>query len=268
MSQAVHEIAPSLAHPRPIRLEPKAQGWLVRIGTPSRQAKRSLFCFTHAGGGAVDFRDWRPLLPDDMDLFALQLPGRGSRLQEPPAEKMSEVINQVLALLPPYLDKPFAFFGHSLGGRIAFALAQQLQLRGLPTAQLLTVAASRPPGFNAVNVIGMSDESLLSHLIELGGMTAEILDNDELIKLSLPSIRADFILHNSLNVPSHPLVCPVLSIGGRSDSSIGRQHVQRWQDTTQSTFSLEMVDGDHFFPRKDRAQVIQMILDRFSETVN
>jgi len=87
--------------------------WLV---CPQRQlrAKLRLFCFAYAGGSAWVFRPWAKQLPSDIEVCAIELPGRGQRLAEPALNHLPTVIQALGPELLPYMDLPFAFFGHSM----------------------------------------------------------------------------------------------------------------------------------------------------------
>lgn len=100
--------------------------WLVRSGEKARATMR-LFCFPYAGGTTHTYRSWQGLLPESIDVAPVHLPGRGQRLSEPPLQRLSEIVEALGPEVVPYFDKPFAFFGHSMGALIAFELARWLR---------------------------------------------------------------------------------------------------------------------------------------------
>ena len=104
----------------------KKNPWIV-YSKPNPNAKMRLFCFPYAGGGALVFRDWQDYLPDYIQVCPIEIPGRGSRLMETPFEDTTSLIKTIAPVIKPYLDLPFAFFGHSLGALISFELACFLQ---------------------------------------------------------------------------------------------------------------------------------------------
>ena len=89
-----------------------------------------LFCFPYAGGDARTYSDWNERLGDGVEGCPVQLPGRGHRLAEPPLRQMQLVVEETARDLRPFFDKPFAFFGHSMGGTLAFELARLLRAEG------------------------------------------------------------------------------------------------------------------------------------------
>src|SRR5207248_8086141 len=91
------------------------------------QAKLRLFCFPYAGGGSSVYRGWAERLPRDVEVCLAQLPGREARLRETALTSLSQIVDELAEHIKPYLDKPFAFFGHSMGAMIAFELARRLR---------------------------------------------------------------------------------------------------------------------------------------------
>src|SRR5204863_8481508 len=93
---------------------PSLDPW-IRGLAPNPRAKLRLFCFHYAGGSASIFRAWPSALPGEIEVCAVQLPGREARLREPSFTRLPEVIQALAPALRPYFTLPFAFFGHSLG---------------------------------------------------------------------------------------------------------------------------------------------------------
>src|SRR5688572_20591849 len=113
--------------------------------TPRPDATLRLFGFPHGGGGPQAFREWSRHLPEHIELYALSLPGRGSRLHEPLMTSIDDLIPRLLRALPELIDKPFVFFGHSMGAMVAFELTRQLQQEGFPLPLRLFVSAHKAP---------------------------------------------------------------------------------------------------------------------------
>lgn len=109
-----------------MKTTPTSNSWVTYL-RPKPQAKLRLFCFHYAGGGALSFRSWSDSLPPAVEVCAIELPGRGSRLLEPPFTQLELLIQELTRILLPWLDKPFAFFGHSMGALVSFELARILR---------------------------------------------------------------------------------------------------------------------------------------------
>ena len=118
--------------------------WLLRFA-PRPQTGVRLFCFSYAGGGAALYRPWLDALSPDIELCAVQLPGRENRLREPPFASLTALVDALVPALRPHLDRPFAFFGHSMGALVAFELARALRSRGDEQPSHLMLSGRRAP---------------------------------------------------------------------------------------------------------------------------
>jgi len=229
-------------------------GWIA-CHTPNPHARLRLFCFPYAGGSAPAFRTWTAGLPAKVEVCPVQLPGRGSRLSEPPFTRLAPLVETLAHVLSPLLDKPFAFFGHSLGALISFELARQLRRQyGVHPVRLFVSAASAPqiPPASAP-LHALSDSALLKALCRLNGTPAEVLEHAELMQLMLPTLRADFAVYETYVYSAEPpLNCPVAAFGGLQDHRVGRSDLSAWRDQTCASFSLRMFPGDHFFLNTDQ----------------
>ena len=103
----------------------KTDPW-IRCAKPNPAARLRLFCLPYAGGGASLFRDWGQALPDSVEVCAIQLPGREDRIAETPFRQVEDLLPVLLEKLRPYLDRPIAFFGHSMGAFLSYELARAL----------------------------------------------------------------------------------------------------------------------------------------------
>ena len=224
----------------------------------SAQAKLRLFCFPYAGGGASVFRAWAGRLPPGVSVCPVRLPGRETRLSERPFDSMDELVATLRKVIDPYLDKPFAFFGHSLGAVIAFELARLLAA----PCTCLFVSAARAPQLRRDHVPPPppSDDELIAELRRLDGIPRELLDNRELMQLALPALRADTALYrNYVYREGPPLQCPIRAYGGLDDERITRWHLETWAEQTTQSFHVEMFPGGHFFLQTHQAEFLRAL---------
>ena len=96
--------------------------WVLRP-RPNPGAGLRLFCLPFAGGGPQEYHAWPAGLPAAVEVCAVNLPGRGRRFGEPVHRRSSPLVDDLTAGLAPWLDRPFALFGHSMSALLAFELA-------------------------------------------------------------------------------------------------------------------------------------------------
>jgi medium-chain acyl-[acyl-carrier-protein] hydrolase len=209
-----------------------------------------LFCFPYAGGGASIFRHWANGLPEFVEVCPVQLPGRETRFREAAFTRLGPLIEALAGELGPYLDPPFAFFGHSMGALLAFELARRLRRDGRPQPVGLFVSGCGAPQIRTqespIHALPVAD--FRERLRGLNGTPAAVLDNDELMDLLLPTLRGDFALCETYTyTPAPPLSCPISAWGGLGDDTVGRQELDAWRAQTTGSFRLRMLRGDHFF---------------------
>jgi medium-chain acyl-[acyl-carrier-protein] hydrolase len=217
---------------------------------PRPQARLRLFCFPYAGGGALIFRTWADGLPADVEVCPIQLPGRGTRLMEPLFTQLSPLIQALAQALLPLLDKPFAFFGHSLGALVSFELARQLRRQYGVQPVRLFVSAGRAPQLphRGLPVHTLPEGDFLAELRRLNGTPRAVLEHEELMQIALPVLRADFAVYETYVYSTElPLNCPISTFGGLRDRTVSQSDLEAWREQTRSSFSLQMFPGDHFF---------------------
>lgn len=245
--------------PPSLKVSPKS-GWLSsRNSLPG--ARLRLFCFPYAGGGEAAYRTWQQNTPCPLAVIPIQLPGRGSRLAEPPFTRIRPLVLALSEALAPAIDGPFAFFGHSMGGLIAFELARQLRREGkrLP-AHLFISAKCCPTNTEELPSSKLSDAQLIEILRTYEGTPEDVLQEPELMNLLLPAIRADMELCNTYVCDAEPpLPCPITVFGGLEDHVSRRQCLEGWREYTSAPFTLRMYPGGHFFLNKWERSVLEVI---------
>jgi medium-chain acyl-[acyl-carrier-protein] hydrolase len=79
--------------------------------------------------------------------------------------------------LPPYLDKPFVFFGHSLGALLCFETARSLRRKTHRQPAHLFVSATEAPHRRSMEELlsGLPKSELVKKLHEFNGAPVEAL---------------------------------------------------------------------------------------------
>lgn len=246
------------------------EDWMAHY-KPNPRAQLRLFCFPFAGGGASVFRAWPAEAIPQIEVCPVQLPGRENRVADAPLTRVSAVVETLVPILLPYLDRPFALFGHSLGGLISFELARRLRRDyGKAPAHLFVagcaapqIADPQPPIYN------LPEPEFVAELRRLKGTPEDVLQQPELMQMLLPCLRADFELGSTYEyVADQPLACPISVFGGLGDPEISRADLAAWREHTASTFVVRMLPGEHFFLLHTRTELLRMIALDLRQIIN
>lgn len=244
--------------------------WLVPI-KPSHSALIRLFCFPYAGGNAAVFGGWSQGLPDFAEVYAIELPGRGYRVAERPMTTMSSLTDEVTRALLPHLDKPFVFFGHSMGALLSFEVTRQLRRLHGPRPCWLFVSGCRAPQTprSGRSIHALPEPEFLEELSRLKGSPSEVLMNRELMAVLLPGLRADFQAYETYEyLKDDPLCCPIHAVGGTADAEVMEADLEGWRSQTDSLFTRGMVAGDHFFLHSARVPLLQILSRQLCQVAN
>jgi medium-chain acyl-[acyl-carrier-protein] hydrolase len=229
---------------------------------PLTDPRMRLFCFPFAGGSAAIYNAWGAGMPAGVELCAVQLPGRERRLMEKPFDNLPALVDALLPVLAPLLDRPFAFFGYSMGTRISLEVTRRLRVRNGPMPRGLMMAASTPPSVNERTPIHhLPEAEFIAKLRQYDGTPEEILQHRELLELLLPTLRADFALawwedgNHAVK-----LDVPISAMGAVADEHVPLAKLERWQDETLSTdFRVRHFPGGHFFIRQQQAEILAAV---------
>ncbi len=263
----VHTTIPSATGPQASdakvsRSDGVVDPWIV-CDRPQPKGRARLFCFPYAGVGPAVFRAWCAALPADVEVCAVQPPGRGSRLRERAFTRMAPLVDGVADALKPWLDRPYAFFGHSLGGLVAFEVARTLRRMGLPHASHLFISARRAPHLQHPDppMHGLPDALLVEEVQQrYGGIPQALLQEPELLQMTLPVLRADLEVLETYHIGERDrLDCFISVFGGQDDPSVGVEDLRAWQEYAGGGFSLKVFAGGHFFIQSAQQAFLQAL---------
>ena len=233
----------------------------IAYARPNEQASLRLFCFPHAGGGAGAYRSWVASLAPQIEVLPVQLPGRETRFLERPYETIASVLDGLVDGLRPLLDKPFAFFGHSLGALVAFELARRLRADGLLPRRLFVSGYGAPHlPVKLPPMCHLDDDGFVVALQEMNTVPTAVLENDELLELLLPMLRADFAVYERYEFRvAQPLDCPIIMMGGDNDPLVSPEMLAAWAEHSTELGQMHLFPGDHFYLQGQETAVLQVI---------
>ncbi|HEX7241933.1 MAG TPA: alpha/beta fold hydrolase [Longimicrobiaceae bacterium] len=222
------------------------------------QAEVRLFCFPYAGGAASAYRPWPDHLGDRVEVCAVQLPGREARLGERPYDRVRPLVTDLAEILRPFFDRPFAFFGHSMGALIAFELIREMRRRGDALPATLVASGRNAPHLPPRQPLNydLPEPELVDKLRRFEGTPEAVLANEELMRLLLPLLRADFAVNEAYDpYEEPPLDLPILAMGGTGDEEVTQAGLEAWGRYTTGRFAVRVFEGGHFFLNSSAAEV-------------
>jgi surfactin synthase thioesterase subunit len=247
----------------------RASAWIVR--SPHSRGGLRLYCFASAGGSASNYAPWSIGLQPEIEACAVQLPGRGARCFEAPCRDLDSIVSEISAAIEDDVDGPFAFYGHSLGGLVAFEVARCLQARGSSAPCVMFISGCDPPQVERKpsKLSGLDDDALIERLRTFNGTPAELLDDREFMSLILPAIRADFDLAGNYRYRAgDKLDTDLVVLTGQDDPHAPPDRAAGWALQTNGKLRIEQFQGDHFFHQAELPAVWRLVKQAFLRAVH
>jgi len=239
----------------------KNNPWFV-IPKPNANAKLRLICLSYAGGSASTYQDWAGNLGRNIELIAVQLPGRSNRITETALDDMADLVDQLSQQLIPLLDKPYVLIGHSLGSQVGFELLHHLMQFKKPLPLHFIASGRRGPSVirQSKKIDAMNDEEFMDYIRELKGTPETVLNNPEIMALLLPMLRADFKLAFEYQYKKRALLpCNITVFKGESDPTTSMDDMLGWQLDFCATIAMKEFSGGHFFIEESEKSVVSEI---------
>lgn len=229
-----------------LRLSQPASRWIRTLHTKQDSTAR-LVCFPHAGGAANAFTALSAAAGGDLDLVAVQYPGRQDRRGDPAAESVAALASGVAEALAGYRDKPLFLLGHSFGALVAFETTRLLERRGVVAR--LFVSAARPPAqdWGERDVDAMDDDDVVVELRRLGGVPEPLLRDPETVREVLRVLRSDHRALRRYHCDGDTVVAaPITVLLAEDDPKNSAEQMHDWARHTTGGYTLETLAGGHF----------------------
>lgn len=224
-----------------------------------------LFCIPYSGGSAQAYLKWKRYLSNNIELCPVEIAGRGKRICEPLYNSFEEAIEDITSVIVPQIeaDNEYAILGHSMGSLLAFETYYKLMERGYHKPVHMFFSGRKAPQNvkDRTAFYRLSDEEFLKTVFIYGGNTEEVMKNEELLKLFLPILRADFKVTETYEhkEKSKKITCDITVINGREDLSILEYDMSEWNYYAGQQCNVKTVQGGHFFVTENCIPVIDII---------
>jgi medium-chain acyl-[acyl-carrier-protein] hydrolase len=240
--------------------------WMF-IPRPNSNAKIRLICLPYAGGSASAYRSWLKYLPEDIELCAVQLPGRENRIGEPLLKDGLTIVKELLPTILEYQDKPYILFGHSMGAKICFELARGLRKANAKPPKALFVSGGRAPQVKRreKDLHLLPEEEFVEWIRSFNGTPDEVFDDPELRALYLPILQADAAIEETYTYQEQPpLDIPIIAFAGIDDEAVKEEEVKPWVDYTNKEFHYHACKGAHFFIWENEKEALRTIVEEIN----
>lgn len=242
--------------------------WIVKP-KPLHRPNIKLLCFPYAGGGAPIYFPWKDKLHSGIELNIIQPPGRGTHFSEPPIGEMNVLVDKLIPQISDILSGEYMVFGHSVGSRFGFELVRQAINKGFPAPLHFFASGSSSPRKRCIEEKSsqLPDDKFINMLRKMNGTPPEVLENEELMQLFLPTLRADFRLAEEYFCDSNFIIPTDMTVLSGRDDVISQEQLDRWGDFALSS-EVIMCDGGHFFVDTHSEQVINIVNEKISQTLS
>ncbi|EEM85527.1 thioesterase II family protein [Bacillus thuringiensis] len=225
---------------------------------------KTLFCLPYAGGSSSIYYKWNKYIGDSLELYPIELKGRGARINEAFYEDINEAVDDIYDLIKDKISEgEYALFGHSMGGRLAYKLYHKIeQMKNKKPKHIFFSACGVPSIKKKTGMIHtLPDDVFLKEIMRLGGTSEELLYNKDLRDLYIPIIRNDFrILEKDKEVKkSNKIDCDITVLSGDEDNTISTEATRLWANYTNGECKIIRFKGDHFFINHHGLEITEII---------
>lgn len=240
--------------------------WLRRFHA-REGTTRFVVCFSHAGGSASYFFPFSAQMPSNVEVLAVQYPGRHDRYREAPFETIEDFVEPIAAALWPYRDHELVFFGHSLGALVGFEVARRLEEQGQNLTTFFASGRRAPSTWRDERPQTLTDEEFIAEIEKLDGTSSDVFADPDLVRMVLPTLRSDYTAAASYRVsPDRALSSPVVALIGDADPKCTLTEARAWSCHAREGFALKVFSGGHFYLDGHRAGLVALLAAAFSRS--
>lgn len=208
-----------------------------------------LYIFPHTGGSADFYVPFARALHPGTRCVAVQYPGKRAGKDLSQYTSIPDLADRLCAMLKPAEAQPgpVAFFGHSMGGLLAFEVALRFEQAGNPIDALFVSAIAAPGLWPRRAELAGSDQQLLSLISEVTGANPEFLNDDQFAATLLPTLRGLKSVASYDPEPEAVISCPIHALMAEDDELGTEELMTPWAQRTTSDFDMKSFPGGHFY---------------------
>lgn len=231
--------------------------------------KLKLFCLPYAGGSAGIYNQWKKNLHQSIQLYPVELSGRGKRFSEGHYLTFDDALNDVCNIVSKELDgTPYIFFGHSMGSLLVYETILRLKKSNFQTPVHAFFSGKCPPHIRdkEKTLHKLPGEELIAEIKKYGGTSPAFFECQELLDIFIPVIRADYRIletwdhYSKLNVFDFNIT----ALGGTEDTIVPINDLIEWKKYTSRQCRIYEFEGGHFFIHEKGPEIASII----NETVH
>jgi surfactin synthase thioesterase subunit len=229
----------------------------------TKPAAATLYIFPHAGGSATFYVPFAKAFSGDIKRIAVQYPGRRGGQGLTQLASIPALADEIFTMMAPpaETDGPVAFFGHSMGGLLAFEVALRFQSAGHPVAALF-VSSCAAPGHIRYKELQGSDHEILNLVAEVTDVSPELLTDEAFVATMLPTLQSVRAIAGYTRPPEITVSCPIHAFVGDNDIIVAYDNMSAWRDRTTEVFSARVFPGDHFYLNSHLPELVKDIEHR------
>jgi surfactin synthase thioesterase subunit len=211
-----------------------------------------VFCLPHAGGGAHSYLGWTPYFGKQFEWLPLDYAGHFTRSDESRYLDFTEAVNDISRTIEVCAaGRTFGLFGHSMGGALAFEVGCRLEdMLGTDRLTSVVISSTSPPNSNertAHKYFEFTDDDLLRHLTDIGGIDTSVLSHKEFLTDYLSVIRDHYRLYYSYKPTMDAVLSCALQVWHGDSDVVVKTGMKEWESYSTGTVDMVEYAGNHFY---------------------